>query len=362
MIQLSDLRRLVNEQRMYVWMLVFIVAFIALTSCSEMISPREKALEEARDLKLRQVVKDAEQRLRAKLPSGQEELTRMIEGGNPLIIAFMVFTLLGTLGILVGLILTIIFISFVVSKRKIIRPITGPVEARWGILDVCKVTILIFFFGYVINLLEMMAFWAGVLPKGFPKNLTMVFHITFPDLLCLGFVGYFVVIRYGQRLRALGLTLKSYLKSILFGLVGYVTILPTLCLILFLISIVAAKIGYEPPPHPLVSVFLQEERRGLILYTVFFAAVLGPVVEEIFFRGFAYSAIKKRVGVRWAIVTSAAFFALAHMNIFSFLPVMLLGISMAYLYEKTGSLLPPITLHIIHNSILISIVLLIRGM
>jgi len=54
-----------------------------------------------------------------------------------------------------------------------------------------------------------------------------------------------------------------------------------------------------------------------------------------------------------ALILSSAFFSLIHQNAFAFLPVFVLGLGLGYLYEKRGTLLPSIALHIVHNSIFI---------
>jgi len=51
---------------------------------------------------------------------------------------------------------------------------------------------------------------------------------------------------------------------------------------------------------------------------------------------------------------SSAFFASSHQNIFAFLPIFVLGLGLGYLYEKRGTLVPSIVLHIVHNTIFIS--------
>lgn len=359
----TNLRRFLSQQKMYMWMLIFVVGFTAVLFGSEALAPDRKALEgEIEQMELTEMVDRIEQQLEAKLPSNPEELAQTLEEASPLAVFFLSFALLGALSMVVGLILTLVVIGLVVARREILRPIVKHISVKWNIWDICKVVILFSFFGYVVNILEAIFTKVGVFGEVISGNLTMAFNTTFLDLLCIFFIGYFVIIEYKEKWASLGLTLKKYLKSTFLGLIGYITILPTMGLILFLVSMLAERIGYRPSPHPLFSIFLKEENMGLVLYYVFLGAIFGPVVEEIFFRGFAYSAIKKRTGPRWAILISAAIFALVHMNIFSFLPVMFLGITMAYLYEKTGSLIPSITLHIIHNSILISFVFLIRGL
>ncbi|MBU1006915.1 MAG: CPBP family intramembrane metalloprotease, partial [Candidatus Omnitrophica bacterium] len=56
----------------------------------------------------------------------------------------------------------------------------------------------------------------------------------------------------------------------------------------------------------------------------------------------------------------AVVFSLLHANIAGFLPIMALGVLLAYLYEATGSLVASMTVHVIHNSVIIGFVFFIK--
>ena len=84
-------------------------------------------------------------------------------------------------------------------------------------------------------------------------------------------------------------------------------------------------------------------------------------MEEIFFRGFLYTAIKKETNTGQAIFISALLFSFLHAHLVGFLPILILGMFLAYLYEKTGSLVPSITVHVIHNLIMVVFIFLIKG-
>ncbi|TMR69787.1 CPBP family intramembrane glutamic endopeptidase, partial [Streptococcus pseudopneumoniae] len=124
-----------------------------------------------------------------------------------------------------------------------------------------------------------------------------------------------------------------------------------ICLILL-----AEILTYEPEPHPLVGIFLEEEKRSqwLVFYPIFLAAILGPFCEEIFFRGFCYPIFRKKWGVGWGMVLSSLLFALIHYNDFAFLPIFILGMGLAFIYEKRKCLIASITLHVVHNSLFIA--------
>jgi membrane protease YdiL (CAAX protease family) len=87
---------------------------------------------------------------------------------------------------------------------------------------------------------------------------------------------------------------------------------------------------------------------GAILTTV-----MAPLAEELFFRGFLYGGLR-RYGVPIAAIVSGLLFGAVHIGgspIGFLVPLAALGIILALLYERTGSLYPPIALHALNNSI-----------
>jgi uncharacterized protein len=84
-------------------------------------------------------------------------------------------------------------------------------------------------------------------------------------------------------------------------------------------------------------------------------------MEEIFFRGFMYNAFKKRMGVFWGIAITAVVFSLLHAHWVGFIPILILGVLLTYLYEKTGSLVPSMTVHILHNLASVFMVFIIKA-
>ena len=82
---------------------------------------------------------------------------------------------------------------------------------------------------------------------------------------------------------------------------------------------------------------------------VVLVAFVVPVGEEIFFRGLAYGAFRRALGRHTAVLASAAFFAAAHVQPVEFLPILILGMVLAYLYEYTGSLVPGMIAHAVNN-------------
>lgn len=80
-------------------------------------------------------------------------------------------------------------------------------------------------------------------------------------------------------------------------------------------------------------------------------ALIAPVVEEIFFRGFVFAGLRGRFGWQRAALISALLFALLHLSFTSVLPIFILGLIFAYLYHLSGSIWPAILMHMLTNSL-----------
>lgn len=159
---------------------------------------------------------------------------------------------------------------------------------------------------------------------------------------------------------AFGLPARRPSATIREALRGYLAAFPWLFLLLFLVVEAARRLGWTPPVEPIQELIFGERRAGVLALTVLLACVVGPVAEELFFRGVLYAAVRQRTSRLMATLASGAAFALVHMNPVGFLPIMALGCLLAYLYERTGSLLAPLTVHIVHNTVLMSFALVLR--
>ncbi len=87
------------------------------------------------------------------------------------------------------------------------------------------------------------------------------------------------------------------------------------------------------------------DRLALGLVTV----LLAPVAEEVLFRGVLYAWIRKEGYPRAALWGSSLLFAGFHLNLVTFLPLLVLALGLAFLYERCDNLLAPIAAHSFFN-------------
>jgi hypothetical protein len=88
---------------------------------------------------------------------------------------------------------------------------------------------------------------------------------------------------------------------------------------------------------------------GVVMMYVIISVFIGPVAEEVFFRGIIYGFFR-RWGIIAALIASSLLFILAHSAIRGVpIPQVVGGLVFALAYEIEGSLVVPITIHILGN-------------
>ena len=91
-----------------------------------------------------------------------------------------------------------------------------------------------------------------------------------------------------------------------------------------------------------------------LLITLLEVVVLAPFFEEIIFRGIVFSTLRAKFGLSVSLIGSAGIFALAHgYGPIAFLSVFWSGILWAWLYERTGSIVPGMCAHAINNGLVV---------
>jgi len=127
-------------------------------------------------------------------------------------------------------------------------------------------------------------------------------------------------------------------------------------IVLFLVSELLARIGRPPPVGPAEQAIALLDPWLVTVAIVVFA----PIAEELFFRGIVFNAWLREAGRTWAYIGSAALFAAIHLSLESLLPIFLLGLALAWVYQRTGNLIAPITMHATVNGISVAIALAVR--
>lgn len=97
---------------------------------------------------------------------------------------------------------------------------------------------------------------------------------------------------------------------------------------------------------------------SLVLATIT-VAIIAPILEEVFFRGFLLQTISNRTGIVWGSIISALIFAALHTPWGSFIPIFILGLIMNSLVIQARSIIPSIGFHIVNNLLAFTVQILL---
>ena len=92
---------------------------------------------------------------------------------------------------------------------------------------------------------------------------------------------------------------------------------------------------------------------GSFMFAVFVLAIVPAVFEELIFRGIVFNGLCKRFKTSSAIILSALLFALFHGNLQQFIYPFILGMIMAWIVARTGSVVCSMIIHFINNFIVV---------
>ncbi len=124
-------------------------------------------------------------------------------------------------------------------------------------------------------------------------------------------------------------------------------------------AVASTAFGVEPPPigHELLEQMRAAPDWLSIALMLGVALVAAPLLEEIVFRGLLHNALARVIGQhrRWGIILlSAAVFTVIHLGAvvpYALGSLLMLAIVLGWLYERTGSLWPPIVVHFLFNAL-----------
>ena len=87
-------------------------------------------------------------------------------------------------------------------------------------------------------------------------------------------------------------------------------------------------------------------------------ALVAPVTEELFFRGFVFAGLRSRWPLWPSAVAVGLVFGIVHAptGLTAVVPLAGLGVALCWLYNRTGSLWPCVTAHVVNNSLALLVI------
>lgn len=222
-------------------------------------------------------------------------------------------------------------------------------NAKWGFWDVLKVAV---FYAFLVRSFHAYYLIWKMREPGLAYDKEVGAGISIVAAVATTLTVIWVVLgNYKQSSATLGISAKSFIKRIIEGTLGYFAFLP------FLVGVYAVNVlifylaGESPQSQNIVKEFAMEQSNLLLVLYFTMAIVVAPITEEIFFRGYLYGYVRRRLGVGLALGLTGLIFSMLHGYVLAFLPLFVLGIWFAMLYERSKNIVVPITAHFWHNAL-----------
>ncbi len=157
----------------------------------------------------------------------------------------------------------------------------------------------------------------------------------------------FSIVRYREPLSSLGFVKTNGIRPYLFAVAMWLIGLSVL--IFWLQALV--WLGFDSLVPPDTAREILDEAGGSIVITIILVGILGPIAEEIFFRGYILPGFVRRFGVGRALLFSSLIFGSFHIDPGAIVPTFALGMVLGWVYLKTGSIWPAMFAHGLHNTV-----------
>lgn len=243
-----------------------------------------------------------------------------------------------------------------IHRLPVVATLGRPAPPVWGLREIFRM-VLVILVAVEVSVLLLRFFTRRWQPAWLDHHVIALGHTLLIDAVAVAGVGW-LFLRLGFRVggeQGIG-------PSVRFALVSYATFLPLVIGLALAVAATVQALGHDPAPQAIFTLYLSETRTPVLSGLILLVGLAGPVAEELFFRGLLYGWLRNRIGVFRGLAVTALLFAGLHADAVAFLPILGLGFLFGWVYEKSGSLLAPISAHILHNAGMLYLASLVKDL
>ena len=130
--------------------------------------------------------------------------------------------------------------------------------------------------------------------------------------------------------------------------VGWVMVMPLVLVTSWLMN---SLVGDQGGSNPLLELVLRSQEPLSLTLLLLTTVVFAPLFEELVFRGALLPVLAQAYGRVLGVIVSALVFALAHLSVGEFPPLVVLGLGLALLRLSSGRLFPCVLMHSLWNGV-----------
>lgn len=230
-------------------------------------------------------------------------------------------------------------------------------KVGWGWLDwrpfphdLPRVMLTGFLVGFVLQQFFGVLVMRSSLLDTMPPGLLILFSILLFQGLLTWFFYQHLLRRGLDPLKVLGMENPFQLKDMIFGLVTYCMCLPWVLLSAFLTKVIFEYFQWNLVPQPMIQQLSRVE--GWLNWLSIFLLVgfIGPLLEEVVFRGFLFTWLRQRMGMASGLLVQAFIFAVIHSHAASLFGLFCLALLLGLTYVYTRRMMACVWAHAFFNT------------
>lgn len=234
--------------------------------------------------------------------------------------------------------------------------ITPPVNPPWRIFD--GILILI-----IINLVALLfrfsnQEWLFTLVNFLPGGITVVNKLLINSIIQTGLflilIAYYVFVKYKSGISQLGLVKTKLAFWLRIGIIHGVVLFFA---ITFLGVLINMFFPVKIEPQPVAQAIMKVQNGWEVVVVFLVVSLFAPVSEELYFRGFLYPTLRRRLGIKGGIIVTSLIFGGLHLDLIRMIPLAFGGVWLNWLYERSGSIYTSIMAHSVWNGIMTVLIL-----
>jgi hypothetical protein len=187
--------------------------------------------------------------------------------------------------------------------------------------------------------------------QGIDRGIIGMIYLFLMESVVCALILVIIYRRSGSLRETLGIEEKKRISEFWTGVFCFLIFLPVIFLSGEFVKLLERLWGVRFPRQPIIELIERVQRPEQLGLLIFMVVVFAPLAEELLFRVFLYGALRKQYGPRPAMMASALIFSVVHFNRFALLPIFVLGLILAYIYEKRQSILAPVAMHMANNGL-----------
>ncbi|MDF3131139.1 CPBP family intramembrane metalloprotease [Kiritimatiellaeota bacterium B1221] len=255
------------------------------------------------------------------------------------------------------------WVSFLLSKKTTEALSFGSRWLEWRPLphDLTFRMVLAFFTGFVLQQIFGLLLFTLQLVDQLPIGMIILLPMVFFQGL-MTFVLYAHLHRTGLNpLEVLGMEEPFRVGDQIWGVVGFCMCLPVVALFSKLTEWLYITFQWELETQPILEMVSHVDGWMNWLSMFLLVGFIGPLLEEVVFRGFLHTWLHQKLGLMPGLLLQAVLFSLIHSHTASLLPLFSLAVLLGLVYIYTRRLMACVWIHALYNTMTLIVTFFFAG-